>query len=373
MSYPHFSPIFRLSNVNLILATICVAVMFSFGFCNSSLGSIRVTHTYSRHAWDYEEVDYVVTGRGTLVVECDAYGNNVLVYRVGELLFVTEFNPGGASYNYTYTIRDKGLLTDGVRFRGGAGHDVYENATTLADEVYGNGGNDWLTCGFGYTYVSGGPGDDTIYLRTSTNQGKYNQAFGDAGGDAIYGSEFSDYLFGGANGDYLEGRGGDDYLLGGTGGDILFGNEGNDRLGGGFDGVADLLSGGEGSDEYSLYAYPGENVYLDGTLYDVEPEAIIEDGQDRRRIIRQSSPTRNIEDPFLVDQDFYNAAYLEVIVEAYGDEYLFDPYLAVFPFVVEPIIAQSADDPRFLLPATSVATPTASPVKKNTVTKIRGW
>ena len=354
------------------LASVCAFITLAMFSSHASIGAIRVTHTGARFAWGYEEVDFVVTRRGTLVIECDSYGNSVQVSRSGELMFVTELNPGGASYNFSYTIRDAGRLTDGIRFKGGAGPDVYLNETTIADEVYGNGSSDSLTCGFGYTYVSGGPGDDVIYLRTSSNPGRYNQAFGDAGGDTIYGSEFSDYIFGGVNGDYLEGSGGDDYMLGGTGGDILFGNAGNDRIGGGFDGVADLLSGGEGSDEYSLYAYPGTSVNLDGSLYDIEPEAIVDDGTDRRRIIRQSSPTRSIEESFLVDQDYYNAYLMELTIDAYGYDYLFDP-LAINPFDLEPIVAQSADDPRFLLPSISPLPTSTTTIKKNNLIRVGGW
>ena len=355
-----------------LVLSFCAVLFVSLCSANTSDGAIRVTHTGARFAWDDEGVDFVSTRRGTLVIECDSYGNSVRVIRYGELIWVTEFNPGGASYNFTYTIRDPGRLTDGIRFRGGDGPDVYLNETSIADEVYGNGSSDSLTCGFGYTYVSGGGGDDVIYLRTSVNPGKYNQAFGDAGGDAIYGSEFSDYIFGGANGDYLEGGGGDDYMLGGTGGDVLFGNAGNDRLGGGFDGVADLLSGGEGSDEYSLYAYPGTNVNLDGSLYDIESEAIIDDGTDRRRIIRQSSPTRSIEESFLVGQDYYNAFLIDITVDAYGADNVFDPLL-INPFDLEPIITQSADDPRFLLPSMSSSPTSTTTIKKNNLIRVGGW
>jgi hypothetical protein len=79
-----------------MLARLCAVIAISLSFSNASLGSIRVTHTGARYAWDYEGVDFVVTRRGTLVIECDSYGNSVRVYRSGEKMLVTEFNPGGA-------------------------------------------------------------------------------------------------------------------------------------------------------------------------------------------------------------------------------------------------------------------------------------
>ncbi len=245
---------------------LCLAgtvLLLSASLASSTFGAIRVRHSAGRFGWDYEHVDMVVTGRGGFVViDCDAQGNSVVVDRNGDYIYVTEINPSGPPGKFSYSIRDPNRWTAGILFKGGPGPDVYENNTPYADEVYGNSGNDWITCGFGYSYVKAGSGDDVVYLRTSKNPGQYNQVFGDLGGDVIYGSEFSDFILGGENGDYIEGRGGDDYLLGDSGGDVLFGNEGIDRLGGGFDGVPDLMSGGEGSDEYTFHAYPGTSVNI---------------------------------------------------------------------------------------------------------------
>ena len=357
----------------LYLLTLVVILLQALA--EASRGDAKVFHTNSVVTPEGSPVNGIVRGRGILVIECESYGNDIVVYRVGDHLVVADFFPRGSSRIQTLVIEDHARLTYEVHFKGGSGHDVYQNDTSISDKVYGNGGNDWLTCGFGYTYVSGGLGDDVIYLRTDSDPGKYNQAFGDEGRDVIYGSPFSDYLLGGDQGDYLEGGDGNDYILGGSGGDILFGNAGDDRLGGGFDGVADLLSGGEGSDEYTLYAFPGNNVNLDGSLYDVESEVIIDDGYDRRRIIRQNSPPRSMEIPYQVEQDFGNAEFIALIVEAYGEFNVFDPYLSNHSYDIEPIIAQSADDPLFLLPLSSFgsASTTTTVIKKNSGTKIRGW
>ncbi len=367
------------STIRMVLSThwICASVvmMFTSSISSSCLGDFKIVHQGAARPNEPSYYNFVVRRRGTLFIECDSWGCNIEVYRTGQSLCVADYFPRGTSKIVTVVFLDPNHLTTNIVFRGGTASDTYENNTDLPEEVFGNGGNDCLRCGYGSTYVSGGQGDDTIYLRTLSNTGSYNQAFGDEGGDSIYGSEFSDYIFGGANGDYLEGGGGNDYLLGGPGGDILFGNAGDDRLGGGFDGVADLLSGGEGSDEYSLYAYPGTNVNLDGSFYDIEIEVIIDDGTDRRRIIRQSSSTRSMEEPFLVDQDFGNAAFVQWVVDSYDLEYLTDPSLSIYAYDLEPIMAESADDPQFLLPPPVFVNPTTTTttINTNSITRIRGW
>ena len=72
----------------------------------------------------------------------------------------------------------------------------YINGTTIADVVYGNGGNDTINGGEGNDLLFGGDGNDTIY--------------GGKGNDTIYGDDGDDILDGGV---------GDDILKGGTGND----------------------------------------------------------------------------------------------------------------------------------------------------------
>src|SRR6185503_18570318 len=67
-----------------------------------------------------------------------------------------------------------------------------------------------------------------------------------------YGLLGSDTLSGGLGDDILYGGDQRDYLYGDAGFDQLYGEGANDMLDGGFDGVADLVSGGEGADEFIL-------------------------------------------------------------------------------------------------------------------------
>lgn len=72
----------------------------------------------------------------------------------------------------------------------------YINGTTIADVVYGNGGNDTINGGDGNDLLFGGDGDDTIY--------------GGKGNDTIYGDDGDDLLDGGVGDDVLKGGTGDD-------------------------------------------------------------------------------------------------------------------------------------------------------------------
>jgi Ca2+-binding RTX toxin-like protein len=77
-----------------------------------------------------------------------------------------------------------------------------------------------------------------------------NELFGNGGNDWLYGYDGIDSLSGGSGDDYLYGGNQRDYLYGESGRDQLFGELGDDYLHGGYDGAADVLTGGEGADEF---------------------------------------------------------------------------------------------------------------------------
>ena len=110
--------------------------------------------------------------------------------------------------------------------------------SSLADRVYGDGGNDTL---YGYA------GDDALA--------------GGMGADALYGGIGDDLLDGGADNDYLCGDAGNDLLQGGAGNDTLTdtsgtalfdGGAGSDTLTGGAS--AEVFIGGTGNDTYTTGA-----------------------------------------------------------------------------------------------------------------------
>jgi Ca2+-binding RTX toxin-like protein len=134
---------------------------------------------------------------------------------------------------------------------GGDGDDVIiteHTSTSVADTVYGDGGNDSVTGGAGIELVYGGTGDDTLN--------------GGAGNDTLHGDDGADSLDGGDNNDSLFGGSGTDALIGGAGNDTLFGGADNDTLTGGTGN--DVMEGGTGSDRFILLSNHGSDVITGG-------------------------------------------------------------------------------------------------------------
>lgn len=97
-----------------------------------------------------------------------------------------------------------------------------------------------------------GPGSDP-FARREAGRGPRalaDQIFGNGGDDFLRGNDGNDVIRGGAGLDTLEGGAGDDLLFADAGGDSLFGNDGSDILVSGSG--ADLLSGGAGIDAASF-------------------------------------------------------------------------------------------------------------------------
>lgn len=135
----------------------------------------------------------------------------------------------------------------------GVGYD------TSYDELYGLGGNDFLSCGIG-DYVDGGSGTDRLSLELNTSGTGITIDFTTlltSGSDTILGSTFISledignimgssgndtiYAWADPTATFLYGRDGNDTLITGNGNDILDGGTG-----------ADALSGGGGDDEYRV-------------------------------------------------------------------------------------------------------------------------
>jgi serralysin len=106
--------------------------------------------------------------------------------------------------------------------RGGSGRDTLWGASAsqtndIADQIYGELGNDLVGASYGNDLVDGGDGDDVLY--------------GDEGNDQILGGSGNDSLYGdwGWGSDVI----GADTLNGGAGNDLLRGGAGNDSIHGG--------------------------------------------------------------------------------------------------------------------------------------------
>ena len=138
--------------------------------------------------------------------------------------------------------------------------------TSLADQIFGLGGNDILIGFDGDDLLEGGAGADELFGSTGFDTASYKGSpsgvaielqygfvsGGHAAGDHLYsiegviGSAYGDVLDGSDQRDVLRGEGGADFLFGYDGNDLLDGGSGNDELDGGAG--ADELRGGTGVD-----------------------------------------------------------------------------------------------------------------------------
>jgi len=128
----------------------------------------------------------------------------------------------------------------------------------------GTDGADELRGTARYNFLSGGSGNDTLFVKTG--QGWLWGGFGD---DYLKGHDLTDFLFGGYGNDRILGRGGDDVIRGGDGNDELRGEQGDDTIDGGSgnDSVKggsgnDLLGGQHGNDE--IFANDGNDTIHGG-------------------------------------------------------------------------------------------------------------
>lgn len=165
-----------------------------------------------------------------------------------------------------------------AEIHGGPGRDTLRGADASNDLLFGDEGDDVLDGGFGDDKLDGGAGDDTLtanlgvdIYRGGTGIDALSYAaytspvrvtVGAGGADDGSVGETDDVggdierVDGGTGGDTLIGSAGNDLLYGNDGGDILDGGAGADLLAGGADndtvaardGVADLISCGDGAD-----------------------------------------------------------------------------------------------------------------------------
>ena len=163
---------------------------------------------------------------------------------------------------------------------GGTGNDMLYGETG-ADTIHGGDGddlldggdgNDDLTGGEGADELIGGAGYDRVFYNAATSgvtANMVNSALntGEAAGDtydsieALFGSQFNDFLTGTSGDNRLVGAGGDDILVGAGGNDSLFGGNGNDRLLGGTGN--DVMFGQGGSDAFVIRANAGTDRIFD--------------------------------------------------------------------------------------------------------------
>ena len=165
-----------------------------------------------------------------------------------------------------------------AEIHGGPGRDTLRGADASNDLLFGDEGDDVLDGGFGDDKLDGGTGDDALIanlgvdtyrgasgidaLSYATYTSPVRVTIGAGGADDGSVGETDDV---GGDIERVDGGTGDDTLIGSAGNDLIYGNAGNDTLDGGAgadllaggadndtiaarDGVADLVSCGDGAD-----------------------------------------------------------------------------------------------------------------------------
>lgn len=164
--------------------------------------------------------------------------------------------------------------TGKVVVHGGDGIDnINASNLTLPVEIFGQGGDDYISGAAGNDLLVGGVGNDRINGAAGDNviwgdnvggqdllAGGDDQLSGLAGNDVFYGGGGNDLVSAGGGSDYAYGGEGNDSLQGNDGDDRLYGGNGNDQLSGGAGN--DLLSGGGNSD--TLVGETGNDVMFGG-------------------------------------------------------------------------------------------------------------
>ena len=111
------------------------------------------------------------------------------------------------------------------------------------DQVNGYAGDDLLSGGSGDDQIQGGDDADKLWGHMGNDT-----LSGNNGDDTLNGGAGADNLLGNDGDDGLHGNDGNDSLNGGAGEDVLFGGNGDDHVEGGSDTVRDFLNGGQGDD-----------------------------------------------------------------------------------------------------------------------------
>lgn len=193
-------------------------------------------------------------------------------------------DPNSARVRVNLLVVDFVLTGKSYTVAGAANDYITQSNILNPAEMYGEGGDDYISGGEGNDFIVGGlgndqenagGGDNVLYgdnAPTTADPNPQNLAIG--GNDILSALNGNDVFYGGGGDDSFSAGGGNDYMNGGMGNDTLGGAEGDDRLyGGPGDDVLgggsghDLLSGGDGQDQ--LFGNTGNDVLLAGNGADI--------------------------------------------------------------------------------------------------------
>jgi hypothetical protein len=205
---------------------------------------------------------------------CTGNGNNVTCAVDFITRVVIDLGPGDDQIAAQPTVP----IGMHAEIHGGPGRDTLRGADGSNDLLFGDDGDDVLDGGFGDDKLDGGTGDDlltanlgvdtyrggtgidTLSYATYTSPVRVTIGAGgaddgsigetdDVGGDIerVDGGTGDDTLIGSPGNDLIYGNAGSDIIDGGAGADLLVGGADNDTIAA-RDGVADLISCGDGAD-----------------------------------------------------------------------------------------------------------------------------
>jgi Ca2+-binding RTX toxin-like protein len=150
---------------------------------------------------------------------------------------------------------------------GGKGNDYIDLRGVLSTvDVSGGPGNDTIFLSAGPTSVARGDDGDDLIVAHNADTATGVTIYGGKGRDiliagtraiTIYGDEDSDIIIGSPEADELYGGGGNDFIWGGDGDDYIEGGDGNDTIYG--EGGSDFILGGGGAD--TIHGGYGENAH----------------------------------------------------------------------------------------------------------------
>ena len=223
----------------------------AFEILQLGIAAYDVKNTYDVSGFDDAVVvatEHLASIGTDLLFDLGADALTVVCPPAGIILQAIDFLSGGAISGVlsdtAVTVVD---LISGKLIAGSDGNDELQG-NSLANTIFGAGGDDVINGASDNDFLYGEDGDDTIH--------------GDAGDDIIYGdldydfffdpfdgnNEYvgNDHLYGDDGEDYIYGGGGDDEIEGGNDNDYLFGEDGIDTISG--DAGNDYIEGGTGND-----------------------------------------------------------------------------------------------------------------------------
>lgn len=232
----------------------------AFEILQLGIAAYDVKNTYDVSGFDDAVVvatEHLASIGTDLLFDLGADALTVVCPPAGIILQAIDFLSGGAISGVlsdtAVTVVD---LISGKLIAGSDGNDELQG-DSLANTIFGAGGDDIINGADDNDFLYGEDGDDTIHGDAGNDviygDLDYNFFFdpfdGDnvyVGNDHLYGDDGEDYIYGGGGDDEIKGSNDNDYLFGEDGIDTISGDDGDDYIEG--ETGNDIIHGGAGND-----------------------------------------------------------------------------------------------------------------------------